>query len=83
MRATLARYVPHTVADRLLSEHGANLGGTAQKVTVLFSDIRGFTSISERIGPRQTVAMLNEYFGEMAEAVSEQGGVIDKYIGKF
>ncbi|MEM7707680.1 MAG: adenylate/guanylate cyclase domain-containing protein [Pseudomonadota bacterium] len=81
VRATLSRYVPHTVADRLLSDHGASLGGTQQKVTVLFSDIRGFTSMSERIGARQTVAMLNEYFAEMAEAISEQGGVIDKYIG--
>ncbi len=81
VRATLARYVPHTVADRLLSDSGGSLGGTQQKVTVLFSDIRGFTSISERIGARQTVAMLNEYFGEMAEAVNDHGGVIDKYIG--
>ncbi len=80
VRNTMARYMSKEVADELLSSGGA-LEGREQEITVLFSDIRGFTTISEAIGPRETVSMLNDYFGEMVEVISQNRGILDKYIG--
>jgi adenylate cyclase len=81
VRSTLSRYLPSAVVDQLLADQGVGLGGVSQTATVLFSDIRDFTTISERIGPRETVSMLNEYFSLMAEAISAHHGIIDKYVG--
>jgi adenylate cyclase len=58
-----------------------DLGGQAKHVTVLFSDIRGFTSMAETMTPEQVVGFLNDYFSEMVEAVMENGGILDKYLG--
>ena len=49
--------------------------------TVLFSDIRGFTSMSELMSPEQNFAFLNEFFAKMAPIIRKYGGVVDKYIG--
>ena len=81
VRTTLSRYLPSQVAARVLEDPDNNLGGVSQTATVLFSDIRGFTSLSETIGARATVAMLNDYFSVMAEAVNVHHGIIDKYLG--
>ncbi len=81
VRSTMARYMTKEVADRLLEGGESVLGGAVQEVTVLFSDIRSFTHISEQIGARETVSMLNDYFSEMVEAVFENQGILDKYIG--
>jgi len=81
VKSTMARYMTKEIMDKLLEGGDDLLGGTAQEVTVLFSDIRKFTTISEAIGARETVSMLNGYFTEMVEVIFAHGGILDKYIG--
>ena len=83
VKSTLSRYMDPDIADQLLSGEGgeAALGGKQSVATVLFSDIRGFTTISERLGAAGTVGMLNDYFEQMVECISEKGGMLDKVIG--
>ncbi len=81
VRNTLSRYLAPQVAEQMLANADTNLGGLSQTATVLFSDIRDFTTISEQLGPRDTVAMLNEYFSQMVEAINAEQGILDKFIG--
>lgn len=75
-------YVSRQVADEILRDPSRlSLGGERKNLTVLFSDIRGFTSISETTEPEEIVEMLNEYFNVMVEAVFMWEGTIDKFIG--
>jgi adenylate cyclase len=83
VKSTLSRYMDPELADRLLSADAREeiLGGTESVATVLFSDVRSFTTISEQLGPHGTVAMLNDYFERMVDCISAQSGMLDKFIG--
>ena len=81
LKTTMARYMTKEVADKLLESSENMLGGQLQEATVLFSDIRDFTSISEKNGPTETVAFLNEYFTIIVDIVFKYKGILDKYIG--
>jgi adenylate cyclase len=75
---------PRVVEDLIRREAGGGslgIDGKSESVTIFYSDIRGFTSMSEKMKPEEVVAMLNEYFDRMAEIVVRHGGYIDKYIG--
>jgi len=81
VRSTMSRYMSAEVVEELLSSGEAQLGGQNQHVSILFSDLRGFTTVSETLGARDTVSMLNEYFEEMVEVIFQNAGVLDKFIG--
>ena len=81
LRSTMARYMTKEVADKLLEDGEEALGGSVQRSTVLFSDIRAFTNFSERNGAQETVSMLNDYFGIMVDLIMSNQGILDKYIG--
>jgi adenylate cyclase len=80
LRETFGRYVTRQVAEHLMKGN-LNLGGELVPVTVLFSDIRSFTSISESMEPPALLDFLNEYFSGMVESVLNHHGVVDKFIG--
>jgi adenylate cyclase len=79
VRRLFGAYVSEEVAERLVAE-GETAGGR-REVVVLFSDIRGFTSYSEAADPAEVVVRLNAYFDAMVGAITEHGGVVDKFIG--
>jgi adenylate cyclase len=82
MRQVFGRYVADEVVEVLLADdRKLDLSGDTKVVTVLFSDIRGFTTISEKLTAHEVVEMLNAYFTRVCEPILAQGGTVDKYIG--
>ncbi len=82
LRRSFANYLGDEALRELLADPRAlELGGARRPVTVLFSDIRGFTELSERLSPEQLVAVLNTFLTPMTRAVLARGGYLDKYIG--
>ncbi len=82
LRQIFGRYVSDEVVEKLLATgKQPNLGGEAVTVTVLFSDIRNFTPMSESLAPQEVVELLNSYFSQACEPILELGGTVDKFIG--
>ncbi|MBI3803798.1 MAG: HAMP domain-containing protein [Nitrospirae bacterium] len=81
IKGTFQRFVSSQVAEKLLEAKDVVLTGERRRVTVLFSDIRGFTSMSERMAPEEVVSILREYFSVMVDVLIAHEGVLDKFIG--
>jgi adenylate cyclase len=82
VRDTFGRYLTDDVVARLLeSPAGTQIGGEKSKVTMMMTDLRGFTSLSERVEPEQVVSMLNNYLGAMIQIIEQYRGTIDEFIG--
>ena len=82
LKSTFKKYVSNQIVDQLLeNEDLLSLGGKEQDATILFSDIRGFTSLSENMTPNEVVETLNDYFNQMIEIIFKYNGILDKIIG--
>lgn len=82
LRKAFSTYVsPELVTEILKDPERLKLGGEKRVVTVLFSDIRGFTALSEKLSPEELIDLLNRYLSPMTGIVLEEGGMVDKYIG--
>ncbi|KAI9189470.1 hypothetical protein H9P43_000903 [Blastocladiella emersonii ATCC 22665] len=79
--STLSRYMSPELAKMVMQEGSAQLGGVRKQVSVLFSDVRGFTEISEALKPHEVVELLNEHFTHCVNSIVAEGGILDKFIG--
>ncbi len=82
IKATFGRYLSDEVVDQILeAPGGARLGGDKRTVTILMSDLRGFSALSERLPPEQVVRIINNYLATMTEVIKKHKGTIDEFIG--
>ena len=83
MKSTMSRYMDPELADQLMAAGDGDdiMGGKQSVGTVLFSDVRSFTTITEELGAQGTVKLLNEYFTIMVDCITDEGGMLDKFIG--
>ena len=80
-RSALERFLSPEVVEMVVANPDIRLGGVNQEVTVMFADIRGFTTMSETMEPGRVVEILNEYFTRVTDVIFDNGGTLDKYIG--
>jgi adenylate cyclase len=81
-RDLFTRFVPENVVDEVLaSADGLRLGGVQREGTVMFTDLRGFTSFAESLSPAQVIEVLNHYLSEMSDAILDHGGTLVAYMG--
>lgn len=80
VKATFAKFHSKEVAEKILSGQ-LKLGGERKNATVFFSDVRGFTAMSETMDPEALVKVLNRYMSRMVRVILEHGGIVDKYVG--
>jgi adenylate cyclase len=81
IRATFGRFVSEDVARQVLSGHGSELGGEERIVTVVFTDLAGYSNLSEKMAPAEVVNMLNTYFGLMGEIIEQHHGCVIEFVG--
>ena len=83
MKSTMSRYMDPELADQLMNagESDDVMGGKQSTASVLFSDVRSFTTITEELGAQGTVKLLNDYFTIMVDCITDEGGMLDKFIG--
>jgi len=82
LRDTLSRYVSPAMADKIMKNpESLQLGGQRRHLTVLFADIKSFTSLAEKMDPAEVVEMLNHFFTRMVDLVFEHQGTLDKFLG--
>ena len=82
MKSTMSRYMDPVIAAQMLNDDGLDLlGGVNAEATIMFTDVRGFTAITEESGAQGTVQFLNQYFTMMVDCITREGGMLDKFIG--
>jgi adenylate cyclase len=82
IKGAFSRYIAPDVIDQImLNPEALQLGGENRRITIFFSDVAGFSTISEKLSPPELVALLNEYLTEMTDIIISHGGTIDKYEG--
>lgn len=80
-RDGLSRFLPKQVVERVMQAGDTSLQPVQREVTILFSDIRDFTMLSETLQPREVLELLDEYFGQMTHIVMARGGIVNKFLG--
>lgn len=80
-RENLSRFLPRQVVERVLATDGSSLAPVQREVTILFSDIRSFTSMSETLAPAEVLEFLDDYFGHMGQIVRGHEGMLNKFLG--
>ena len=82
IRSTFSRYLAPAVVDQMLKDPAKmQLGGETRRLTIMMSDLRGFTAMAGRMKPAEVLTVLNHYLGAMADVIMEYGGTIDEFIG--
>jgi len=82
IKGAFSRYIaPDVINQIMLNPESLELGGENRRITIFFSDVKGFSTISEKLSPPELVALLNEYLSEMTDIIISHGGTIDKYEG--
>lgn len=82
IRSTFSKYLAPTVVDQMLEDPSKlRLGGETRRLTIMMSDLRGFTAMAERMKPAEVLSVLNHYLGTMADIIMDYNGTIDEFIG--